>query len=41
VVGGGIGGLATALSLAEIGADVHVYDGTLEIRVKYLPVRAT
>lgn len=32
VVGGGIGGLATALSLAEIGVDVHVYESVDPIR---------
>jgi len=32
VVGGGIGGLATALSLAELGADVHVYESVDPIR---------
>jgi 2-polyprenyl-6-methoxyphenol hydroxylase-like FAD-dependent oxidoreductase len=32
VVGGGIGGLAAALSLAELGADVHVYESVDPIR---------
>lgn len=32
VIGGGIGGLATALSLHAIGADVHVYESAEEVR---------
>jgi 2-polyprenyl-6-methoxyphenol hydroxylase-like FAD-dependent oxidoreductase len=32
VVGGGIGGLATALSLHELGAEVHVYEAVDPIR---------
>jgi 2-polyprenyl-6-methoxyphenol hydroxylase-like FAD-dependent oxidoreductase len=32
VAGAGIGGLATALSLAEIGADVDVYESVREVR---------
>jgi len=32
VVGGGIGGLVTALSLAEIGAGVDVYESVREVR---------
>ena len=32
VVGGGIGGLVTALSLHAIGRDVHVFEATEEVR---------
>lgn len=32
VIGAGIGGLATALSLAEVGAQVDVFDSTPELR---------
>jgi 2-polyprenyl-6-methoxyphenol hydroxylase-like FAD-dependent oxidoreductase len=32
IVGGGIGGLAAALSLHELGADVEVYESAGEIR---------
>jgi 5-methylphenazine-1-carboxylate 1-monooxygenase len=32
IVGGGIGGLAAALSLAELGHDVQVFESVAEIR---------
>ncbi|HTW24792.1 MAG TPA: FAD-dependent oxidoreductase, partial [Candidatus Baltobacteraceae bacterium] len=32
IIGGGIGGLAAALSLLRAGLDVHVYEQTREVR---------